>query len=197
MNVTGFADLDIIGERTEEDFIVGAFIDGECRGTGTIDFVPMLDTYRVLMLVNGNATDLGKPIEFRLLNEVTGVEYVANGEPLTFIADGLIGSVEQPYPFFSLSTAVEEASAEGYHLESARPNPARDHARIAFRMPVSEAITVQLYSATGERVSVLAHGVFGAGRHEVDLDLSDLPSGVYYYELRTGSFSGVKRLVKE
>jgi len=198
MNVTGFADLDMIGEREESDFLVGAFIDGECRGTGTIDYLPVPEAYRVTMLVNGNTTDFGKPVEFRLLNEATGAEYLSNGTPLTFIADGLIGSVAQPYEFFSLSTAVDSPEGlEGYHLESSRPNPARDHATISFSLPASEAVSLILYTAAGDLVDILADGTYPVGRNTIQVDLRSLPAGIYYYELRTASFSGVKRLVKE
>jgi hypothetical protein len=33
MNINGYADLSLIGESGEEDMIIGAFIDGQCRGT--------------------------------------------------------------------------------------------------------------------------------------------------------------------
>jgi hypothetical protein len=197
MNVTGIADLDLIGEREEEDFIIGAFIDGQCRGTGVLEYVEAVDDYRAVMLVNGNVSDLGKPIEFRFKNEDTGSEYIANGQTLTFVADGIMGWVEDPYPFFSFTTAVEEQSGEGYQLEQNLPNPASKSTVIGFTIPQTDHVQLNLYDLTGNVVSRVVNEVMSAGQHNVQVDLQRIPSGVYYYELKSGDFSGVKKLIKQ
>lgn len=197
MNVTGFADLDLIGEHVEDKMIVGAFIDGKCRGTGTMEWIDGVGEYQVLMLVNGNVADLGKSIEFRFKNEETGAEYITNGERLYFTADGLIGTVEQPYPFFTLSTGVEEVSSEGYHLEQCRPNPAGISTEIGFRIPERQQVAINLYDVPGNLIKTVVDAELSAGRHTYKVDLSELPKGVYFYEMKTSTFTGVKKLVRE
>jgi len=196
MNVTGYADLDLIGERDDEDFIVGAFIDGTCRGVAEAEWVEALQAWRYLLLVNGNIDDLGLPIEFRLLNDATGAEYTGNGPQLSFTADGLIGTVAEPYPFLGMTTSLLDPITDGYHLEQNQPNPVNGSTQISFRLPVSGHATLVLYDLTGKPLRVLADQDYPAGRHTVQANLDGLPAGVYMYELQTGEFSGVRKLMK-
>ncbi|HSF90143.1 MAG TPA: T9SS type A sorting domain-containing protein [Saprospiraceae bacterium] len=197
MNVTGYADLDMIGERHEEDFIVGAFIDGQCRGTGILTYEAAVDAYRVLMLVNGNVADLGKPIEFRIKNEKSGAVYIGNGQQLHFVADGIFGWIHNPYPFFGFTTGIADQMLEGYQLEQNIPNPAANTSVIGFTIPRTEKLQLNLYDMTGNLLRQLSNETYTAGHHLVQVDLQRIPAGVYYYELRTADFRGVKKLVKQ
>jgi hypothetical protein len=49
----------------------------------------------------------------------------------------------------------------------------------------------------GQRVNALAQGSYNSGRHEVSLDASQLPSGIYFYTLRTASGLKTGKLVIE
>jgi len=197
MNVTGFADLDLIGERHEEDMIIGAFIDGQCRGAGKLEYIPAMGQYQALMLVNGNVADLGKHVEFKFKNETSGAEYIANGASLSFIADGLVGSVENPYEFFLFTTGSSDPFAEGYHLEQNKPNPVNGVTQIGFSLPVDDKVTIKLFDITGNPVKVLYDQSTSSGHHTVDVDLRELPNGIYFYEMKTAQFSGTKKLAKE
>jgi hypothetical protein len=47
----------------------------------------------------------------------------------------------------------------------------------------------------GHEVSTLVDGMQDAGFKSIAVDVSGLPSGVYMYQLTTGSFSDVKKMV--
>ncbi|HSF88940.1 MAG TPA: T9SS type A sorting domain-containing protein, partial [Saprospiraceae bacterium] len=198
LNVTGYADLDMIGERHEDDFIIGAFIEGECRGTGVLEYITSIGAYRTLMLVHGNTTDFGKPIEFRFFNDRTGAEYIANGDQLNFVADGLVGSVVAPYLFFlNPTTGTSTVIEDGYQMEQSRPNPTSGRTSFGFTLPNPDHVVLRLFNLRGEMIKEIANSTFDAGHHTVDADLSYLPEGVYYYELLSGNFAGVKKLVRQ
>lgn len=82
-------------------------------------------------------------------------------------------------------------------LYSAQPNPARD--RVTLRFDIQEWVPVWLYvvNTTGEIVATPLDGKkkFMPGQHSVELDLTDLPPGVYSYVLSAGIFSDTKRMV--
>jgi hypothetical protein len=197
MNVNGMANLSLIGEHVEEDMIIGAFIDGICRGVGTFEFNSILHEWRVVMLVNGNVEDLGKPIEFKFLNDETGAQYNADGEQLTFTADGIIGSIENPYDFFGTTTGTGDVTNDGFYLEQSKPNPTKGHVQIGFQIPVSSEVILNLYDIDGELVLGPISEVMSAGRHVMNVDLQSLPKGVYFYELKSSDFTAVKKLVKQ
>jgi len=196
MNVNGMANLNLIGEHTEEDMMVGAFIDGECRGVGTFEFNEYLHQWRVVMLVNGNTEDLGKPIEFKLLNDETGALYAGTGEQLTFIADGIIGSIEEPYDFLSTTTATSETGIDGFSLDQSKPNPTDGHVQIGFQIPVSSEVSLTFYYVNGDKALDAISEFMPAGKNEFNVDLKKLPKGVYFYELKTSDFSATKKLIK-
>jgi Mg-chelatase subunit ChlD len=66
------------------------------------------------------------------------------------------------------------------------PNPARQQATVEYALPESGPVRLVLYDVLGRRVAVLADGRREAGRHRVQLDASDLSSGVYFGRLRVG-----------
>jgi hypothetical protein len=197
MNINGMANLNIIGEHVEEDMIIGAFIDGQCRGIGKFEFNNVIHQWRVVMLVNGNVDDLGKPIEFKFMNDETGAQYDATGEQLTFTADGIIGSIESPYDFFSSTTGTADGTNDGFFLEQSKPNPTKNKVQIGFQIPNQDEVILKLYDMNGVQVLETITEILPAGRHVFTVDLHDLPKGMYFYELKTAEFSAVKKLVKE
>ena len=78
------------------------------------------------------------------------------------------------------------------------PNPFNPSTVIKYANPVLQEVSIAVYSAIGQRVTVLASGVTPAGWHSVSLDASGLPGGVYMYVLRAGgrTLSGKMVLLK-
>ncbi|MEM1095798.1 MAG: FG-GAP-like repeat-containing protein [Bacteroidota bacterium] len=66
------------------------------------------------------------------------------------------------------------------------PNPFNPSTTLGFALPVAGRAEVSVYNALGQRVAVVADGVYGAGRHEVVWEAMGLPSGVYVVRLQVG-----------
>lgn len=67
------------------------------------------------------------------------------------------------------------------------PNPASDWAAIRFEIPAGGPVLLRLFDGMGEEVARPVEGELPAGSHEIRIDLRALPSGLYSYELRSGS----------
>lgn len=116
-----------------------------------------------------------------------------------------LGSDEAPYgysPGDSVAVAIEPKAPgrqaprpEAFALEGSYPNPARHGATIRYALPEAHAVELTLYDIQGQKVATLARGTKPAGFHDVQLDVQDLPSGVYLYRLTAGSFTDTKQLV--
>ncbi len=52
-----------------------------------------------------------------------------------------------------------------------------------------------MFDALGREVEVIVNDFLKSGSYSVQFSGDDLPSGVYYYELRAGSFSETKRML--
>ena len=70
---------------------------------------------------------------------------------------------------------------------SAAPNPTRGATRISASLPEAGALRVAVLDLLGREVAVLADGNHEAGVHELALDTSDLPAGVYVVALEAGA----------
>ena len=86
------------------------------------------------------------------------------------------------------------ATPDGFGLERVAPNPVRDAATVAYRLPRAEAVRLALYDAQGRRLAVLAEGTRPAGRHTARLDAGRLPAGSYLVRLEAGGQAVTQRV---
>ncbi len=74
------------------------------------------------------------------------------------------------------------------------PNPFNQQTCISWRQSHPGPVTLDLFNDTGQRVRRLIDKQYPAGSHSVLLNASNLPSGIYFYQLRAKSFISVKRM---
>lgn len=72
-------------------------------------------------------------------------------------------------------------------LATSAPNPASDWATIRFEIAAAGPVLLRLFDGMGEEVARPVEGELPAGSHEIRIDLRALPSGLYSYELSSGS----------
>ncbi len=82
-----------------------------------------------------------------------------------------------------------------FKLEQNYPNPFNPETTISFSFPRTELATLKIYDALGREVATLANGVIPAGEHRIRWRSNGLASGVYFYRLRAGNFSAVKKML--
>lgn len=89
------------------------------------------------------------------------------------------------------SSKSDEASAqapESVAMIAAYPNPASDFAKVKFTATQSGSATVELFNLNGERMQVIYEGMVEGGMgNVVDLNLSNLTSGMYIYRMVTSN----------
>lgn len=82
---------------------------------------------------------------------------------------------------FKSNTVVAKTPAEGPLDVSIGlyPNPFESQSTIAFTLPQTTKVLVEVYNLTGVRMATLANGEFTGGNHELTLNGSSLDAGVY------------------
>lgn len=75
------------------------------------------------------------------------------------------------------------------------PNPFNSTTRIKVHIPQSIFVTLKVYDVLGREVSTLVNEVKPLGEYTFTFDASDLPSGVYLYQLTSGTFVQTKPMV--
>jgi hypothetical protein len=152
-----------------------------------------------------NEGTVGNPLFVEVTTNYAGVDSVREGAPAIadLDADGdpdlVIGNYKGGIEFYRnpLLTSSQESELlpAVVDLRQNYPNPFNPRTTISYLLPVSAFVTLTVYDLLGRTIATLVEERQGAGEHRVILDASLLSSGVYFYQLRAGSSTGVRKLI--
>jgi hypothetical protein len=89
---------------------------------------------------------------------------------------------------------VELTDGSSLHL-NATPNPFSGSIVIGYELPETSRVEISLYNMSGERTAILSAADRQAGKHRLQWDAGDLPSGVYFIMIRAGEQFSSGRVV--
>jgi hypothetical protein len=73
-----------------------------------------------------------------------------------------------------------------FELGQNYPNPFNPATKIAYSLGKAENVKLIVYNLLGQEISVLVNGQRTAGKHIIEFNGANLPSGIYFYTLQTG-----------
>jgi photosystem II stability/assembly factor-like uncharacterized protein len=82
-----------------------------------------------------------------------------------------------------------------FELQQNYPNPFNPVTNIRFSVPYKLNVEINIYDVNGKLVETAVNKNMDAGFHEIKFDGSKLASGVYFYKLKAGSFTQVRKMV--
>jgi len=82
-----------------------------------------------------------------------------------------------------------------FKLRQNYPNPFNPETKIQYSTPQSSFVTLKVYDLLGREIRILVNEFQQSGTYLVDIDASKLASGIYFYELKIGSFSKVRKML--
>ena len=95
-------------------------------------------------------------------------------------------------------TSVEDYKPElptDFSLTQNYPNPFNPTTQISFSLLSSGFTTLTVYNAIGQTVATLVDEELYSGTYKVNFNAVNLPSGVYFYQLKSGIFNQTKRMM--
>jgi hypothetical protein len=75
------------------------------------------------------------------------------------------------------------------------PNPFNPSTRIRYAIPEASFTTLKVYTILGQEVATLVNEQNSAGSYEVEFDATNIPSGVYFYQLTTKNYVLTKKMI--
>lgn len=96
--------------------------------------------------------------------------------------------------FISAIEALDELPTQ-FGLSQNYPNPFNPGTSFEFQVSGFEFVSLKVLDLLGREVAILVQGNRRPGRYRVQWNASGLPSGVYFYRLRAGSFVDTKKMV--
>lgn len=88
-----------------------------------------------------------------------------------------------------------DGKSYSYALFTNYPNPFNPTTTIRFSLASGSHVSLIIYNSLGQRVATLVNSDMSAGIHEQVWNAGSCASGVYFYELRAGNFTSVKKLL--
>ncbi|GAA5029833.1 hypothetical protein GCM10011506_18410 [Marivirga lumbricoides] len=106
--------------------------------------------------------------------------------------------------FFESSHIVLGTSEHGFEhpnvsnwLGQNFPNPVQDQTTIPFFLKNGGKTSIIIYDSTGKSVYSIMDKNFSAGNHKININLDQLDRGIYYYQIKNGTYKTAKRLLKQ
>ena len=111
-----------------------------------------------------------------------------NGTILKTINGGIITELEE-------DPNSNSNSAKSYYLSQNYPNPFNPSTRIHYSVISTQIVSVNVYDLLGREIETLVNEEKLAGEYEVEFNGANLPSGIYFYQLKAGDYIETKKMV--
>ncbi|MBE0572478.1 MAG: T9SS type A sorting domain-containing protein [Ignavibacteriaceae bacterium] len=103
----------------------------------------------------------------------------------------------------SIETEINFYTTLNYSLSNNYPNPFNPVTKIKYTIPsvtLRQAqsdilVTLKVYDILGREIATLVNEEKPAGEYEIEFNAANLPSGIYFYQLRAGQYSETKKMI--
>ncbi|RPH96682.1 T9SS C-terminal target domain-containing protein [candidate division KSB1 bacterium] len=134
-------------------------------------------------------TEVGHDYSWTDENAVSGVSYT-----YTLVAVDVNGTSRE------LATASASFNAgtsmpNEYMLGENYPNPFNPSTTFAYSLKEAGLVTINVYDVSGRVVANLVNENLPAGQYNFSYNAADLPSGVYYYQMKVNGFTATQKMV--
>jgi hypothetical protein len=185
--------IDSLKMLTGDIIIIGGGSELECTNVDTIVLfgVSRVKKHFTLNVIpdyyeNEYAEGLGEIYRFDHIEYIVGIDITSE------ITYAKINDVE-----FGQLVSVSEVNqaVNSFNLYQNYPNPFNPSTVISYRLPVTSNVTLKVYDVLGNEIATLVDEEKPAGEYEVEFVASRLPSGIYFYQLKVGSFLQTKKMM--
>ncbi|MDH3269051.1 MAG: YCF48-related protein, partial [Ignavibacteria bacterium] len=82
-----------------------------------------------------------------------------------------------------------------FNLEQNFPNPFNPNTKVQYSVPIRSIVVIKIFDILGDEIETLVNEEKAVGSYEITWYADDLPSGVYFYQLKAGPFVETKKMV--
>ena len=179
-NMTFVGDIMINENRLiDVNSMVGAFVNGECRGSGQLTYVPSIKAYLVNMFVyTNNPTDT---ISFMIFDHINDSVY-NDPQTVRFAPDSNMGTFKNPYVFMNqISTGVAPVAKQVEINCNIYPNPFSDGFSVTLSADKPEKYKIEIADILGNNLFTdFYDGNSGGNTFNISVKDKNLSAGLYF-----------------
>ncbi len=99
------------------------------------------------------------------------------------------------YAITSTITKVDDSRAGSFELSQNYPNPFNPETKIRYALPSAGQTKLEIYNILGKLVTIMVDTYQTPGTYETSFNAGNLPSGLYFYKLQSGSYTAIKKMM--
>jgi Secretion system C-terminal sorting domain len=177
--------------------------DAQCNGNN------VLLTWQTTSEVNNKKFDIERSIDgvnFQIIGSVKGIGNSTRYNNYSFVdenkIDGLVyyrltqvdfsGKKHQLSIITSEHTCEENENSE----VSIYPNPSLDNAFLSIKLFKRSSIYVEVYNGIGQLFKLIPMQTYEAGHHNINIEASEFPSGLYFIKQHTNEKECIQKFLK-
>jgi len=124
------------------------------------------------------------PIEYHTSDASTHYDYELIGCKINDKIYGNITNVKR-----------NDIKLDNYTLYQNYPNPFNPSTTISFYIPSGQIVELDIYDILGKGIAMLLNKFMQSGRYNVEFNCANLPSGIYFYRLKTENIIITKKMI--
>jgi Secretion system C-terminal sorting domain/CARDB/BNR repeat-like domain len=98
--------------------------------------------------------------------------------------------------YYTITGGIQTVTIPNYYsLSQNYPNPFNPVTKITYTLPKSGNVELKVYDILGREVATLVNEVKQAGIYDINFNATNLASGIYFYKIKAGDFSAIKKMV--
>ena len=100
-------------------------------------------------------------------------------------------------PLYEMITSVRKQinSLSKYSLSQNYPNPFNPNTTIRYSLPQSSNVVIKIFDVLGNEIETIVNEEKPVGTYEITYYAENLPSGVYFYQLKAGDYIETKKMI--
>ncbi len=166
------------------DLIIDSMVVSQTPEVFVIDWNPANNT-----IIPGESLEISvsfTPVEFMLY--FSNLVVYNNDETTEII---LVGQAQT----LSVGKQNPGSNPENFVLYPAYPNPFNPETKLSYNLPEDGYMTLQIFDIQGNETAYLINGWQNSGYHELIFDAANLPAGIYFARLTSGTFNQTQKLL--
>ncbi|MFA4907790.1 MAG: T9SS type A sorting domain-containing protein, partial [archaeon] len=95
----------------------------------------------------------------------------------------------------TISELVKNLTPNTFRLAQNHPNPFNPMTTIRYQIPEATTVNLKIFDVLGNEVATLINETKPAGEYQIVFDGTNVPSGIYFYQLSTGRYSETRKMI--